>query len=40
MEASTSRNNEMVKFGSNTPKFNHPSNRLVSRKNYDNQDDR
>ena len=32
MEASTSRNNEMVKFGSGTPKFNHLSGRLVSRK--------
>lgn len=32
LEASTSRNNEMVKFGSDTPKFNYPSNRLVSRK--------
>ena len=40
LEASTSRNNEMVKFGSDTPKFNHLSGRLVSRKKSDNQDDR
>lgn len=40
LEVSASRNNEMVKFGSNTPKFNHLPDRLVSRKNYDSQDDR
>ena len=40
LEASTSRNNEMVKFGSDTPKFNHLFGRLVSRENSDSQDDR
>lgn len=40
MEVSASRNNEMVKFGSDTPKSDHLSDRLVSRKKSDSQDDR
>lgn len=40
LEVSASRNNEMAKFGSDTPKFSHLSSRLVSRKNSDSQDDR